>query len=248
MNAARKLAASVAVLAALVGLAWFGVLPGGWTLRGWIEPHAQRAAREQAERSAARLALFAPENRSAEAGSIVFLGSSTIERFPLSEAFPNRPCLNRGIGNETATELFERLDASLPDAPPAAVVLYAASLDFRRENRPPDILCRRVKGIVRHLRRRVPGSSLALIGLLSEREMPPSRVAALKEANAALEALCSELGVAFVSTYRPPVVDEAGAMTVACTADRLHLNATGYAHLTRWLLEDGGAVAELLRD
>ena len=241
---AGLLASGLAALA--VTLAWFDVLPGGWTLRGWIEPHGVRAAREQAARSAARLASFAEENRRAPSGAIVFLGSSTIERFPLEKLFPGRPVLNRGIGNETAPELFERLAASLPDTPPAGAVLYTASVDFRGERRPPAILCRRVKGIVRELRRRHPGLPLALIGLLSERDIEPGLLAALGEANAALRALCTELDIAFVATARAPVVDETGALDPACSADRLHLNTEGYRHLARWLREDGGRVGRLL--
>ncbi len=240
-----QLAAALA-LPLLALLAWFGAIPGGWTLRGWIEPHADRRAREQAEYSAGRMAGFQAENERAAPGAVVFLGSSTMERFPLSEAFPGRPCLDRGIGDETATELLARLDASLPDARPAGVVLYAASVDFRREGRPPEVIEARVLALVRRLRARLPGIPIALIGLLSERDAPAELVARLRRTNARLAELARTSGLAFVATDRPPLTLPSGALSEAYSADRLHLSEAGYRHLARWLLEDGGDVAPLL--
>ena len=252
MTAKRAIAWTVATVtlgAVTLGtLAWYEVIPGGWTLRGWVVPHAVRQAHEQAQRSRARLALFRAENPGVPPGSVVFLGSSTIERFPLEERFPGRAVVNRGIGNETATELLGRLDASLPDAPPAAAVLYAGSLDFRREHRPPEVTRRRVGRIVAELRARYPGLAIALIGLLPEWDFPPEEVAALARTNAALAGLAAEAGLSFVPTDRPPITTGDGSLARECSADRLHLNGLGYRHLARWIVEAGGPVASLLGD
>ena len=53
--------------------------------------------------------------------------TSPQERFPLAECFPERPCVNRGIGSEDLNGLSQRLEASLPPEP-AGIVLYAASM------------------------------------------------------------------------------------------------------------------------
>lgn len=232
----------------LLCLAWYDLIPGGWTLRGWVLPHAVRQAHEQAQRSRERLRLFRGENPHLAPGSIVFLGSSTIERFPLGTEFPGKPAVNRGIGNETATELLARLDASLPAAPPAAAVLYAGSLDFRREHRPPQVTRKRVERIVRELRARFPDLPLAVVGLLPEWDFPETEVRALAATNRALEELAAELGLSFIATDRPPITGPDGSLTRACSADRLHLNSTGYEHLARWILEAEGPVARLLSD
>ncbi len=232
---------------AALGLAWIDVLPGGWTLRGWVKPHAERRAEAQALYSAERLALFEETNRTAEAGSIVFLGSSTIERFPLATLFPGKPCLDRGIGDETATELLARVPASLPDTRPAGVVLYAASLDFRREVQAPDTVARRVAKIVRAIHGHWAGTPIALIGILPERDMPPEMVARLAATNLELASLAEQFELAFVSTARPPITTETGSLNPACAADHLHLTPAGYEPLARWLQEDGGKVGALLR-
>ncbi|MCP3918070.1 MAG: hypothetical protein GY711_21185 [bacterium] len=246
MRWTRWIAGGVVLAAAAVGLAWIDVLPGGWTLRGWVTPHAVRRARAQAEFSAERVTRFAETNATLAAGSIVFIGSSTIERFPLAELFPHKPCVDRGIGGETATELLARLGASLPHATPAGVVLYAASLDFRRENQPPAVVARRVAAIAEALHGRFAGVPVAVIGILPERDMPAAMVARLTSTNAELAALAEELGIAFVPTDRAPITDATGSLAADCAADRLHLGPKGYAALARWLIDEGGPVGELL--
>lgn len=226
--------------------AWYHGVPGGWTLRGWVVPHALREARAQAARSAARLATFARENPAAPEGAVLFLGSSTIEYFPLDELFAGVPCLNRGIGNESAAELLARLEASLPQRPPAGAVLYAASIDFRRLGAAPEEVAARAWAVVRALRERYPDLPVALVGLLSERDFPPGEVARLARTNAALAELASRRELAFVRTDRPPVTLPDGTLAPDASADRLHLNERGYRALAGWIVEDGGAVGRLL--
>ena len=247
-RALRFLLAGVALVAALVTLAWFDVLPGGWTLRGLVEPHHVREAREQRQRSDARLALFAAENAGLPADTVVFLGSSTIERFALDEAFPGKLCVNRGIGNETAVELFERIPASLPAAEPAAFVLYAGSLDFRRERKPAEVVVERVARCVRRLRElTTEGVPVTLIGLLPERDMDFELRGLLERTNVALSNWAARSGIGFVATDRPPLRTATGSLAESYSADRLHLNAAGYEVLAQWLLADH-PVANHLRD
>ena len=231
----------------LVGsLAWYDLLPGGWRLRGWVVPHAERSAREQREHSRARLEAFARENPGVPAGAVVFLGSSTIERFPLEEAFPGAPCVDRGIGNETATELLARLEASRPTAPAGGFVLYAGSLDFRREGAPAAVVRDRVARLLDRLQALQPDRPAALIGLLSERGADAGFVGRWRAVNRALEVLCRERGVAFVTTDRPPLTSPTGSLSEALSDDRLHLDRQGYRQLARWLLAEGGEVSALL--
>lgn len=238
-------ASAALLLAGYATAAWFELVPGGWTLRGWVVPHAVREARAQAARSAQRLATFALENSAAPAGAVLFLGSSTIEYFPL-ELFEGVACLDRGIGNESAAELLRRLDASLPVAAPAGAVLYVASIDFRSLGAAPAEVAARAWAVVRALRAHYPDLPIALVGLLSERGFPPERVALLAETNAELAALAERRGLAFVRTDRPPVTRPDGTLALECSADRLHLNERGYRALAGWILADGGAVGRLL--
>lgn len=239
------------VSAGLIGLgclvlSYLDVLPGGWTLRGWITPHGIRREREQRAHSEARMVQFESDNRTAVAPWVAFLGSSTIERFPLAERFPGRRTLNRGIGNESCGELLGRLEASLPPGPAGGFVVYAGSIDFRRGGATPGTLVERVERVLTRLQKLHPGAPQALVGLLSERNATPGFVEGWRAANRALRDLCGRRNVAYIDVDRPPITRSDGALADSCSVDDLHLNSEGYEHLARWILEDGGPVATRL--
>jgi len=246
MRVGRLIPACLVGAALVAVLAWNDILPGGWTLRGWFTPHPVRESLEQAEYSARRLAHFEDLLANAQPGSIAFLGSSTIERFPLEKLFPDKNCLNLGIGNESAPSLIDRLEQSLPEALGGAV-LYVGSIDFRNSQRRPAAIAVLAGTVIDHLRASAPDLPVALIGVLPEQSMNAPLLARLEQVNAALQALCNQRGCAFISTARHPVTDESGSLNPAMAADRLHLGPQGYAHLARWLTEDGGALGQLLQ-
>jgi lysophospholipase L1-like esterase len=238
--ARRRTLILLLVPAALLGLAWFDVLPGGWRLRGWVTPHAVRQAREQAARSAARLAEFAAEVDRAPGSAEVWLGSSTVERFPFESLMPGRIVLNRGIGSESAPELLARLQRSLPASLPRRVFLYAGSIDFRVLERSPAQIARLTGEVIAAVRAFYGQSGEALpcvvIGILPEQDMPEAMVARLAATNGALAELCArDPALEFLDTARPPLTLPNGSLDPAHAADRLHLNQAGYRALADWV-------------
>jgi lysophospholipase L1-like esterase len=232
-------------VALALALAWNDVLPGGFRLRRLVEPHQVQVRRAQAHARFERLAEFERENPRVAPGAIAFLGSSTIERFPLADCFPGRPCLGRGIGNESAAELLERLEASLPPVALGGVVLATGRVDFLA-GADAAALRARVEAVVRRLAELRPGVPIALLGLLPERDQSAEVRARLARANAALAELAAAPGLAFVPTARAPLTRPDGALAEDVSVDRLHLGASGYRHLSRWIVADGGAVGERL--
>ncbi|MFT4647241.1 MAG: lysophospholipase L1-like esterase [Planctomycetota bacterium] len=233
--------------AVLFALSWNDVLPGGWTLRGWVEPHASREARVRQIHSQKRLDLFAGQNRSAPTGSIVFAGSSGIERFPLARLFPGAPTQNRGIGDEACGQFMDRLQATRPFAPAAAWVLYLGSLDFRRLNSTPEEVLQRVERAIEAVRGDRTDLPIALIGILPEQDMPEAMVTRLAQTNAGLARLCARMEVAFVDTARAPITQPDGTLSATHASDKLHLNRKGYDALAGWLLEASLPIAKLLQ-
>jgi hypothetical protein len=224
----------------LLALVWHDVLPGGWRLRSFFGTDASRQARRDAAHLEERLASFAREDPAVAPGSILFLGSSTIERFPFAQVFPGKPCVGRGVANLSATKLVANLSACIPPARPAGVVLYIGAVDWREAGRNDSLLVDRVDSALAATARELPGVPILLIGLLPEREMP------LRGANERLAALAAARSIAFVDPARPPIADRSGALAEELSTDRFHLNAEGYRHLARWIVEEGGPVGALL--
>lgn len=239
----RLLAVCAALAALFLVLAWNDVLPGGWTLRGFVRPHADRAADEHARHVGARLAAFARER--VEPGSIVFLGASTIERWPLAESFPSVRALNRGISGAFARELETHVEALVPtDA--AAVILQIGGNDRIAAPEEPLEIAARVARLVDRIRACAPGAELAVLGLLPQRAMKDAHVLALARLNAELESACRARGASFVPLARPPLRDERGALAERFSVDSLHLDPAGYALVSTWLSEEGGAAGRIL--
>jgi hypothetical protein len=182
-------------------------------------------------------------------GTVVFVGSSTIARFPLDEVFPGKRCTNLGMGNETAPDLRERLERTLPaTVRPAGIVLYAGSADLRFHPRLTAGEIRvRVEAVVAELRRKAPEAPMVLLEVLPGRRQFRAEHAGLRALNAELAALAAERGLVLVRTNRPPLVDEHGDLLDAMSVDSHHLGLDGYRVLGRWIREDGGAIGEALR-
>lgn len=245
----RRLRIALAVLlllAVALAAAWFDVLPGGWTLRGLAGARTGEAVAAYRAHRDARLAEFARDNALAPPGAVAFLGSSTIERFPLAACFPGKPALNRGISGEPLEELAERLAASLPDAPLAGLVLYAARIDFRADPSRPEPLARRAAALLDRLAELRPGVPVCVLGLLSERGLSPDGAARLARFDAELEREVRARGQTFVRSARPPLVDGRGALAEAFSSDPLHLGSEGYTVLARWIAEEGGPAGRAL--
>lgn len=182
-------------------------------------------------------------------GSVWFIGSSTIARFPLDASFPNASTVNLGLPDQNAVALRERLRAEIAaDAEPAGIVLYAGSYDLRAEKGiPPTEIGDRVAAVVADLRSRHPDTPLVLIQVLPARARADPDRAALASLNQRLEALAAGSGAVFVKTHRPPLVDQNGDLLESMSVDNFHLNEAGYRVLAQWLQEDGGAVGQMLR-
>ena len=245
MRKPQAVALAVALLGVMLyaGAAWLDLAPGGWTLRSlFVDPRAEAAA-EYREHRDARLAGFRRER--VPPGAVVFLGSSTIERFPLESCFPGRPVLNRGIAQEPFAELQSRWRESVP-ADAAALVLYTASVDLREARAPLERIDAGLRELLAALRRERPQTALCLLGLLPEREMSADRKAELARWDERLARRANEMDASFVATARAPLAAADGGLAEAFSSDRLHLNAEGYLVLSRWILAEGGRAGELL--
>lgn len=231
--------------ASYLGLAWAGWVPGGWRLQNLFEPHHQREVRRQEEHAAARLASFRAE-KGIESHPVVFLGSSMIERMPLDSLAPTGTTLNRGVAFEAGADLLGRLEVGIPPEP-GGIVLYMTSIDHRFGGASPGEIAGLGAKILDRVGQLWPQTPIAVLALLPEVGMDPSRVKALKTANGALETLCGARKLPFIGVSNSPLTLSDGSLDPALSIDGLHLNSTGYDHLWGAILLAGGPVTRALQ-
>ncbi len=235
LQAAGVLAALGIASSAALALAWHDVLPGGWRLRGLVEPHALREARERALYLAQRVSAFRREGPDCTERAVVFLGSSTIERCPLPELFPGCRTLNRGVAWARAAELARSVNVLLPSTEPAAIVLYAGGPDRVAAPLAVDVVLASVEQLAEAVRARAPRTPVLLLGLLPGTHSPAAEVEALARIDAGLARIAEQRGFAHLRLSASPLVDASGALVETLSTDGLHLTRTGYELLAESL-------------
>jgi hypothetical protein len=66
----------------------------------------------------------------AQPGRVVFLGDSITENWKLSQSFPGKPYVNRGISGQTTPQMLVRMFPDVIELKPAAVILLAGTNDI----------------------------------------------------------------------------------------------------------------------
>ena len=248
IQSVKKFGTLIAGTIVVIGLWYVDVVPGLWDLQHAGEDIEQIDAERRASHREARLATFAVDK--VKPGSVLFLGSSTIERMPYSFLFPGAPTVNRGVGGEPSSLLHERI-ASATDEDTwktvAGVVLYAGSLDRIREGAKSGQIADRVDAIVADILDLAPQAEVLMLGLLPQRDTTASEDTDLVDINTALgEVAKGHDRVSFLNSNRAPLRTPVGGLAKAYSVDRLHLNGDGYQVLGEWIRKECPALSALL--
>ncbi|MFT4711175.1 MAG: lysophospholipase L1-like esterase [Planctomycetota bacterium] len=248
IQSVNKFGTLIAGLIVVVGLWWVDVVPGWWDIQHAGQDIEEIDAERRNSHREARLATFAVDK--AQPGSVLFLGSSTIERMPFSFLFPGAPTVNRGVGDEPSSLLHQRLGSSVEEAlwpTVAGVVLYAGALDRLREAAPAEVIADRVDAIVADILDLAPLAEVLVLGLLPQRDMTSAESVDLAATNTALQVVAQGRDrVTFLNSNRAPLRTPAGALATAYSVDRLHLNGDGYQVLSEWIRKESPALSALL--
>jgi lysophospholipase L1-like esterase len=181
------------------------------------------------EANAALSAPAAVENR------VVFFGDSITDIWKLTDYFPGKPYINRGIGGQTTPQMLVRFRQDVIDLHPKVVVILAGTNDIAGNTGPmrdEDIEANlasmaelaRANGI------RIVFSSVLPVHNYTEKakdffaQRSPVRILAL---NDWLKSYCAKNGVVYLD-YFSAVVDEKGLLKKDLADDGLHPNASGY--------------------
>jgi lysophospholipase L1-like esterase len=165
----------------------------------------------------------------ADARRVVFMGDSITDGWPLAEAFPGRPYVNRGISGQTTAQMLVRIYPDVVALRPAAMILLAGTNDIAANNGPQtlDMIEQNVMAMVElaqvhHIK--VILCALTPISGNQSEHRPPADILKL---NAWLKAYAAKTRSAFVD-YHSAVVDAQGEFRSGYSDDGLHPNARGY--------------------
>lgn len=198
-------------------------------------------------RNAQRMLGYMRDARHVPAGSVVFLGSSSVVRFPLARLFPGAPAVGRGLGAENVTDVLRRLRWTMPVARPSGVVVWAGANDLRALALDPILIVERVARLLDAIGGWFPGVALTLLGVPPWCDQTAVDLERLGRLNEGLRALAFARGHAFVDVCRPPLTDEAGLLVPAMAdTDRKHVGPAGYEVLAGWILAEGGEAVRAL--
>lgn len=174
------------------------------------------------------------KRKPADPRRVVFMGDSITDGWPLAEAFPGRPYVNRGISGQTTAQMLVRMYPDVIALQPAAVVILAGTNDIAGNAGPQSIemiqhnlmamvelaQAHRIKVILCAV---LPTSDKTAAGKQSPNH-PPSDILKL---NAWLREYAAKIRAPFVDYYAA-VADAQGEFRTGLTGDGLHPNAQGY--------------------
>jgi lysophospholipase L1-like esterase len=190
------------------------------------------AAEPAAARWQSEFAAFAraDEARRPARGGIVFVGSSSIRLWDgLEKAFERFPTIvKRGFGGSTIADCVEHVERLVLAYDPRVVVVYAGENDLAA-GATPAAVASKVGQFVEAVRRAQPDAHIAYVSIKPSplrRDLLP----VISEANARVRQLIASTPNAQYVDVFSAMIDPSGAPRAELfAADRLHMNAAGYA-------------------
>src|SRR5262245_16001577 len=236
--------------ATLTALAVWTVLSCGRAARPEAAPPTSAAARHLEEWRRGRIGVYM--NDFAELGHyradnarlpppaagesrVVFFGDSITEAWPLDQAFPGKPYVNRGISGQTTSQLLLRLREDVIDLGARAVVILAGTNDIAGNTGPISLEeiegnfeamaeVARAHGVLVIFSSILPVHNYTPGSDLNYDLRPPEKIVAL---NGWLERYARANGLVYLD-YFSAMVDEHGLMRKELADKGLHPNAAGY--------------------
>jgi lysophospholipase L1-like esterase len=163
-------------------------------------------------------------------GGVVFIGSSSIVRWKLDEAFPGlgAQAINRGFGGSFMADAVRYIDRIVVPYKPRVVVLYEGDNDLTSEDTPAQIAAQ-FTTFLEHVHRGVPEARIVAIGVKPSIQ----RWALIEKAraiNTLMRAACGARPYAtFVDVERPMLSPDGQPRPELYVEDGLHMSPAGYA-------------------
>ncbi len=174
------------------------------------------------------------KSQPAEAQRVVFMGDSITDGWKLSQYFPGKPYVNRGIGGQTTPQMVVRMFEDVINLKPAAVIIFAGTNDIARNTGPETLAMveenfQMMAELATAHGIRVILCSVTPVSDYGPRKMtdgrPPSDILKL---NTWLKEYAAKTNAVYAD-YFSAVVDDKGMLKDGISRDGLHPNEKGYA-------------------
>ena len=173
------------------------------------------------------------KSQPADPNRVVFMGDSITDGWKLSQYFPGKPYINRGISGQTTPQMLARWFEDVINLKPGAVLIYAGTNDIARNTGPSTLEMveenfqamtelAQLHGIKVVLCAVTPVSDYGPRKMTDGR--PPSDILKL---NAWLKAYAARTHAVYAD-YFTALADEKGMLKDGMSRDGLHPNEKGY--------------------
>lgn len=164
-----------------------------------------------------------------EKGGIVFVGSSSIRMWKtLEKDFPKHRVVNRGFGGSQISDSTEFAERILFPHEPRLIVLYAGGNDLNAKKTPDEVVAA-FEAFIAKVRTKLPNTEIAFISIAGN----PSRwgqIEKVKEVNRRIEEITKKGDkLTFIDVFPKMMGADGLPKPDIFLADRLHMNAKGYA-------------------
>ena len=168
-------------------------------------------------------------------GRVVFMGDSITDGWKLTEQFPGKPYVNRGISGQVTAQMLVRMFQDVIDLKPDAMMIFAGTNDIARNNGPQtlEMIEENIQAMTELAK--LHGIKVVLCSLTPISDYVPNRPqtrsrppADILKLNAWIKDYASKSGSIFADYYTA-TVDDRGWLKEGFSNDGLHPNEKGYA-------------------
>jgi lysophospholipase L1-like esterase len=166
-------------------------------------------------------------------GRVVFLGDSITDTWRLTQYFPDKPYVNRGISGQTTPQMLVRMFPDDNDIKPAAVIILAGTNDIARNTGPVTLTMieeniQAMTELAQAHGIKVILCSVTPVSDYGRAKMTPGRPPSdILKINTWMKAYAAKINATFAD-YFSELVDEKGFLKEGISMDGLHPNAMGF--------------------
>ena len=164
---------------------------------------------------------------------VVFMGDSITDGWRLTDYFPDKPYVNRGISGQTTPQMVVRMYPDVVDLKPAAVVILAGTNDIARNTGPETAAMIEENFQAMTELAQAHGIKVILCAITPIADYGPAKMsegrppADIVKINSWLKEYAARAH-AIYADYFSAVADDKGMLKPGISRDGLHPNADGY--------------------